>query len=136
MGATFQRQRDYVFTLPSVEERLRQAAGQTLATYVIGHGLKTPKEVVSCQALLERYLEPHLTTYSQYKTRLDIQARGAPVPPIKGTPILLFAGETVIEEDDAFVRWMHHDYAKLKARGQLSKRTLYASTTTEAASAG
>uniref|UniRef100_A0AAV1TEW7 Uncharacterized protein n=1 Tax=Peronospora matthiolae TaxID=2874970 RepID=A0AAV1TEW7_9STRA len=62
MAATLERQRDYVFTPPSMEERLRQAAGQTLATWVIGHGPKTPEEVVSCQALRERYLEPHLTT--------------------------------------------------------------------------
>uniref|UniRef100_A0AAV1UTK4 Uncharacterized protein n=1 Tax=Peronospora matthiolae TaxID=2874970 RepID=A0AAV1UTK4_9STRA len=42
MATTLERQRDYVFTPPSVEERLRQAAGQTLATWVIGHGPKTP----------------------------------------------------------------------------------------------
>uniref|UniRef100_A0AAV1V5V6 Uncharacterized protein n=1 Tax=Peronospora matthiolae TaxID=2874970 RepID=A0AAV1V5V6_9STRA len=108
MTATLERQRDYVFTPPSVEERLRQAAGQTLATWVIGHGPKTPEEVVSCQALRERYLEPHLTTQSQYKARLDMQARGAPVPPMKGIPILLLAGETASEEDDAFVHWVHY----------------------------
>uniref|UniRef100_A0AAV1UUI6 Uncharacterized protein n=1 Tax=Peronospora matthiolae TaxID=2874970 RepID=A0AAV1UUI6_9STRA len=163
MTAILERQRDYVFTPPSVEERLRQAAGQTLATWVIGHGPKTPEEVVSCQALRERYLEPHLTTQSQYKASLDMQARGAPVPPMKGIPILLLAGETASEEDDAFVHWVHYvrrlsnifalrasahaadvrlerklryDYAKLKARGQLHKRTRYASATKVAASAG
>uniref|UniRef100_A0AAV1UN73 Uncharacterized protein n=1 Tax=Peronospora matthiolae TaxID=2874970 RepID=A0AAV1UN73_9STRA len=163
MATTLERQRDCVFTLPSVEERLRQAAGQTLATWVIGHGPKTPEEVVSCQALHERYLEPHLTTQSQHKARLDMQARDAPVPPIKGIPLLLLAGETVSEEDDAFAHWVHYvrrlsnmfdlrastyaadvrlerklryDYAKLKARGQLRKRTRYASATKVAASSG
>ena len=74
-----------------------------------------------------------------------MQARGAPVPPIKGVPILLFAGETADEEDNDFIRWVHrtcrlssmyalrssvsvadvrlerklrYDYAKLTARGQ------------------
>uniref|UniRef100_A0AAV1V920 Uncharacterized protein n=1 Tax=Peronospora matthiolae TaxID=2874970 RepID=A0AAV1V920_9STRA len=163
MAATLKRERDYGFTPPSVEERLRQAAGQTLATWVIGHGPKTPEEVVSCHALCERYLEPHLTTQSQYKARLDMQARNTPVPPIKSIPILLFAGETVSEEDDAFVHWVHYvrrlsnifalrasahaaderlerklrcDYAKLEARGQLRKRTRCASATKVAASAG
>ena len=92
-----------------------------------------------------------------------MQARGAPVSPIKGIPILLFAGEPTHEEDNAFVRLVHrtrrlssmcalrasvavadvrlerklrHDYAKLKARGQLRNLTHYASATTVAASSG
>uniref|UniRef100_A0AAV1VGJ8 Uncharacterized protein n=1 Tax=Peronospora matthiolae TaxID=2874970 RepID=A0AAV1VGJ8_9STRA len=144
MAATLERQRDYVFTPPSVEERLRQAAGQKLATWVTGHEPKTPEEVVSCQVLRERYLEPHLTTQSQYKARLDMQARGAPVPPIKGIPILLLAGKTQhfalrASAHAANVRLEHklrYNYAKLKARGQLRTRTRYASATKVAASAG
>ena len=119
--------------------------------------------MASGQALRERYLEPYLTTQSQYKARLEMQECGAPVPPIKGVPILLSAGETTDEEDGAFARWVHrtrrlssmyalrasanvvdmrlerklrYDYAKLTARGQLRNRTRYASATTVAASAG
>uniref|UniRef100_A0AAV1UEQ8 Uncharacterized protein n=1 Tax=Peronospora matthiolae TaxID=2874970 RepID=A0AAV1UEQ8_9STRA len=92
-----------------------------------------------------------------------MQARGAPVPLIKGIPILLLAGETVSEEDDAFVHWVHYvrrlinifalkasahaadvrlerklryNYAKLNTRDHLRKRTRYASATKVAASAG
>ena len=102
--ATLQHQSDYVFTPPSVEERIRQTNGQTLATWVIGRAATSPEEVATCQTLRERYLEPFLTTQGQYKARLEMQARGAPVPPIKGIPILLFAGESTHEEDNAFVR--------------------------------
>ena len=92
-----------------------------------------------------------------------MQARGAPVPPIKGVPILLSAGETKDEEDNDFNRWVHrtrrlssmyalrasvsvadvrlerkirYDYAKLKNRGQLRNHTRYASANTVVASAG
>uniref|UniRef100_A0AAV1U152 Uncharacterized protein n=1 Tax=Peronospora matthiolae TaxID=2874970 RepID=A0AAV1U152_9STRA len=122
MAATLERQRDYVFTPPSVEERLRNAVGQTVATWIIGHGPKTPEEVVSCQALRERYLEPHLTTQSQYKARLDIN---------------IFAlSASAHAADVRLERKLRYDYAELKARGQLRKRTRYASATKVAASAG
>uniref|UniRef100_M4C6P9 Uncharacterized protein n=1 Tax=Hyaloperonospora arabidopsidis (strain Emoy2) TaxID=559515 RepID=M4C6P9_HYAAE len=163
MVTTLENLRDYVYTPLSVEERLRQTTGQTLATCTIGPGATSPEEVASDQALRERYLEPYMTTQSQYKARLEMQARGAPVPPIMGIPILVFAGETTDEEADAFVRWVHrtrrrssmyvlrasvsvadvrlerklrYDYAKLKARGQWRNRTRYGSLTTVAASAG
>ena len=54
--ATLQHQRDYVFTPPSVEERIRQTTGQTLATWVIGPAATSPEEEATCQTLRERYL--------------------------------------------------------------------------------
>uniref|UniRef100_M4BAE5 Uncharacterized protein n=1 Tax=Hyaloperonospora arabidopsidis (strain Emoy2) TaxID=559515 RepID=M4BAE5_HYAAE len=163
MVTTLRNQRDYVFTPSSVEEHLRQTTGQSLATWTIGPVAASAEEGASGQALRERYLEPSLTTQSQYKARLMLQARGAPVPPIKGVPILLSAGETKEEEDNKFIRWVHrtrrlssmyalrasvsvadvclerklrYDYAKLKARGQLRNRTRYDSANTVDASAG
>ena len=62
MVTTLKNQRDYVFTPLSVDERLRQTTGQTLATWTIGPGTTPPEEVASGQALRERYLEPYLTT--------------------------------------------------------------------------
>ena len=53
---TLENQRDYVFTPLSVEERLRQTTGQTLATWPIGPGATSPEEGASGQALRERYL--------------------------------------------------------------------------------
>ncbi|CAI5733685.1 unnamed protein product [Peronospora destructor] len=153
LAATLEGRRGYLFTPLNVEERIRQTTGRSLATWAIGAEPTSSDEVASRQALRERYLQPHLTTQSQYKLRLDTQARGAPVPPMKGIPILLFAGESQEEEDNAFVRWVHrkrhlssvlalrasadvadvrlerklrYDYAKLKARGQLRTRTRYA----------
>ena len=73
----------------------------------LGPVAASAEEGASGQALRERYLEPSLTTQSQYKARLELQARGATVPPIKGVPILLSAGETTDEEDDTFARWVH-----------------------------
>ena len=153
LAATLEGHRGYVFTPPSVEERIRQTTGRSLATWAIGAEPTTPDEVASRQVLREKYLEPHVMTQRQYKLRLETQARGAPVPPIKGIPILMSADEFPEEEDNAFVRWVHrkrhlcsmlalrasadvadvrlerklrYDYAKLKARGQLWASTRYA----------
>ena len=89
---TLRNQRDYVFTPSSLEERLRQTTGQSLASWTIGNVAASAEEGASGQVLRERYLEPSLTTRRQYKARFELQARGAPVPPIKGVPILLLAG--------------------------------------------
>ena len=94
MVTILKNQRDYVFTPPSVDESLRQKTGRSLAMWTVGPVAASLEEASSGQALRERYLEPSLTTQSQYKARLELQARGAPVPPIKGVPILLFTGKT------------------------------------------
>ena len=44
---------------------------------------------------------------NRYKTRLDQQARGAPVVALKGVPILFATGEEKCEEDNEFIRWVH-----------------------------
>ena len=51
MVTTLENQRDYVFTPLSVEERLRQTTGQSLATWTIGPGAASAEEVESGQAL-------------------------------------------------------------------------------------
>ncbi|CAI5702380.1 unnamed protein product [Peronospora effusa] len=149
-----QDHRQYRFKPPTVEERLKEASGHSLSGWTIGPEAISPEDVATRTALRQRYLEPHITTQSQYLARLNRQMRGAPVPPMKGVPILLFAGETEGDEDTAFSRWAHYarrlssmwalrasadvadirlerkmryDYAKLKARGKLkSQRTHYA----------
>uniref|UniRef100_A0AAV1TG29 Uncharacterized protein n=1 Tax=Peronospora matthiolae TaxID=2874970 RepID=A0AAV1TG29_9STRA len=109
MVTTIKIQRDYVFTSLSVEELLRQTTGQTLATWTIGPVTTFPEEVAKGQTLCERYLESYLTAQSQYKARLDQQARSAPVPPINIIPFLLYASKTTEEEEDDFVRWVHRN---------------------------
>ena len=56
-------------------------------------------------------LEPSLTTQSQCKARLELQARGSLVPPINGVPILLSADEIKDEEDNEFIRWVNRTRA-------------------------
>ena len=106
--ARLQAHRQYRFVPPTVEERLKEASGHSLATWLIGPEAISPEDVATRTALRQRYLETHLTTQSQYLARLNRQGRGAPVPPMKGVPVLLFAGETEEEEDMAFSRWAHY----------------------------
>ena len=51
MATALERRRDYVFTPLSVEERLRQVTGQTLATWVIGPEATSPEEIANRQVL-------------------------------------------------------------------------------------
>ena len=69
-------------------QRLRQTVGLSLATWVVGPEAKSAEEVAVREALDVRYLEPTIFTLSGYKARLQKQARGVPVPPIKGVPVL------------------------------------------------
>ena len=89
LAAILKCRRGYLFTSLGLEERIRQMTGHSLATWTSGDEMSSSDEIASCQL------------------RLDTQSRGAPVPPIKGIPILLFAGESQEEEDNAFVRWVH-----------------------------
>ena len=115
-----------------------------------------PEDIAFRKVLNERYLEPFLTAQGQYKSHLESLAHGVSARPIKGVPIVLFAGEFPKEEDNTFIRWVYrtrhlssvpslkasvsvadvrlerklrYEYVKLKARGQLRTRTRYASAT-------
>ena len=44
---------------------------------------------------------------NRYRTRLERQARGAPVTVNHGIPILIAQGENDCEEDNEFIRWLH-----------------------------
>uniref|UniRef100_A0AAV1UW03 Uncharacterized protein n=1 Tax=Peronospora matthiolae TaxID=2874970 RepID=A0AAV1UW03_9STRA len=74
----------------------------------IGAGATYAEEVASDRAIRERCLKPYLILRSQYKARLEVQPRSAPVLPIKGVLILLITGKTTDEEDNDFIRWVHY----------------------------
>uniref|UniRef100_A0AAV1TKI2 Uncharacterized protein n=1 Tax=Peronospora matthiolae TaxID=2874970 RepID=A0AAV1TKI2_9STRA len=86
MFTTIASQRDYVITPHSVDEHLSQTTGQILAAWGIGPEATSPEEETSGQALRERYMDPYVTKKGPYKARLEMQAHGAPVPPIKVYP--------------------------------------------------
>ena len=144
-------QRDYVFHAPSDEERLRGVTGRSLSGWFPGPEATTPSEVAERTALRARLLQPTFMSVNRYRTRLERQARGAPVAAINGVPILIAQGENDCEEDNEFIRWVHRarrlssmmalrasanaadvrlerklrfEYAKLKAKGRLRSQTV------------
>ena len=82
-----------MFSIPDVEERLRQTEGRSLSTWAIFPEATSPEDIVLRQVLHEMYLEPFLTTQDQYKAQLKSLARGISARPIKGVPLLLFVGD-------------------------------------------
>ena len=155
---------EYIFTPPTVEQRLR-AVGQSLATWIIGSEVSSAEEVDKRKALDLRYLEPTVFTLDGYKARLEKQARGVPVPPIKGVPVVKTAEESNSDEDCSFIKWVHktrrlsniyalrnsanvadvrlerklrYEFAKLRAKGRsrASRHSRYALATSVATSPG
>lgn len=97
---------EYRFTPSIVEERLRQTTGHSLATWIVGPYATEPKEIAKRKTLEEKHLMPVVTTHSEYKARLAMQARGASVPSTSGIPIIISSGETMEEDDDLIVIWV------------------------------
>ena len=146
----------YVFSIPDVEERLRQTECRSHSIWAIFPEATSPEDIAFRQVLHERYLEPFLITQNQYKAHFESLARGISVRPIEGVLIFLFASELPKEEDNQFIRWVYrkqhlssmtalrasadvadvrlgrkirYEYAKIKTRGKLRNRTRYASVT-------
>ena len=105
--STLESNTEYVFTHLSLEERLLQTTGKSLASWAIGPAANTHEEVEAGRVLHERYLAPYVMTQIQYKVRLLDQRHGVPVPPIRGTPVPLYVGELASEEDNTFILWVH-----------------------------
>ena len=139
--------------------------GQSLATWIIGSEVSSAEEVAKREALDLRYLKPTVFTLDGYKARLEKQARGVPVPPINGVPVVKTAEESTSDEDDSFVKWVHktrrlaniyalrngtdvadvrlerklrYEFAKLRAKGRsrASRPSRYASATSVATTPG
>ena len=129
---------------------LRKFAGQSLTTLPTGSETKTSDEIAERDTLKERYLTPEATTISEYQLKLTGQARGASVPTKRPIPVVLYPGESEVENDNIFTRWpyrarrlpsmnalrasaskadvrlerkLRYEFAKLKAKRQL--RSLY-----------
>ena len=96
-------QRQHVFRAPSVEERLKEAAGCSLSGWVIEFYATSSEDIAKRTALCQRCLKPCVTTLNCYKTRLNRQAQGASVPILKRVPILLVAGEDEGKYDNEIV---------------------------------
>nr|CCA27704.1 conserved hypothetical protein [Albugo laibachii Nc14] len=108
--ASDETRRDYGYQLLRVDERIRQVTGQSLAGWVTGPEAMTPVDIALRDALHEKYLTLQVTTTQEYLARLDAQARGASVPSMRTIPIVLFLGETDVDEDEHFIRWVHRTH--------------------------
>ena len=96
-------QRDYVFHARSDEESLRGAAGRSLSGWFAWPEATTHSGNSARTALRTRLLQPSIMAVNRYRSRLERQARSAPVVAIYGIPILLASGEDECEEDNEFI---------------------------------
>ena len=85
--STLESHTDYVFTPLSLEDRLRQTTGQSLASWTICPAANTPKEIETGRVLREQHLEPYVMTLSQYKVWILDHGHGVLVSLIKGIPV-------------------------------------------------
>uniref|UniRef100_A0AAV1TI87 Uncharacterized protein n=1 Tax=Peronospora matthiolae TaxID=2874970 RepID=A0AAV1TI87_9STRA len=103
---TLQRNSDYTFTRPGAKELIRQCHA-----ILWQHGPPAPRRkrpLNECRkALRERYLEPTVMSLSQYRERLQKQARGTLVPQIRGIPIILSKYGDETAGGNMFIRWVH-----------------------------